>query len=41
VAVDGLERHVTPVGDIEHGGGQSWAYFKDGDGNLFEIVQRR
>jgi catechol 2,3-dioxygenase-like lactoylglutathione lyase family enzyme len=34
-----IERHVTPVGVIEHGGGQSWAYFKDGDGNLFEIVQ--
>ena len=36
-----LERHVTPVGEIEHGGRESWAYFKDGDGNLFEIVQRR
>jgi len=34
-----LERHVTPVGGIEHGGGQSWAYFTDGEGNLFEIVQ--
>ena len=34
-----IERHVTPVGAIEHGGGQSWAYFKDGEGNLFEIVQ--
>ena len=35
-----LERHVTPVGDIESGGGQSWAYFRDGEDNLFEIVQR-
>ena len=35
-----IQRHVTPVGGIEHGGGQSWAYFRDGDGNLFEITQR-
>lgn len=35
-----IERHVRPVGVIEHGGGQSWAYFEDGEGNLFEIVQR-
>jgi catechol 2,3-dioxygenase-like lactoylglutathione lyase family enzyme len=34
-----IQRHVTPVGGVEHGGGQSWAYFRDGDGNLFEIVQ--
>jgi catechol 2,3-dioxygenase-like lactoylglutathione lyase family enzyme len=34
-----LARHVTPVGDVEDGGGQSWAYFRDGEGNLFEIVQ--
>ena len=35
-----LERHVTPVGDVEHGGDQSWAHFRDGEGNLFELVQR-
>lgn len=37
-----LRRGVEPVTDIE-GGPQSlqyWAYFKDGEGNLFEIVQR-
>ena len=37
-----IERGVEPVTDVE-GGPQSlqyWAYFKDAEGNLFELVQR-
>jgi len=37
-----LSRGVEALTDIEGGPGarQSWAYFKDAEGNLFEIVQR-
>jgi catechol 2,3-dioxygenase-like lactoylglutathione lyase family enzyme len=37
-----IDRGVEPVTDIE-GGPESlqyWAYFKDAEGNLFELVQR-
>ncbi len=37
-----IERGVEPVTDVE-GGPESlqyWAYFKDAEGNLFELVQR-
>jgi len=36
-----LQRGVEPVSDIDSAFGQRWAYFKDADGNLFEIVERR
>jgi hypothetical protein len=38
-----LSRGVEPVTGIEGGPDdrQYWAYFKDAEGNLFEIVQRR
>jgi len=35
-----LERGVAPVSEIDGAFGQHWAYFKDADGNLFEIVER-
>lgn len=35
-----LQRSVEPVGEIEGGPDEYWAYFRDADGNLFEIVQR-
>jgi catechol 2,3-dioxygenase-like lactoylglutathione lyase family enzyme len=34
-----LERGVEPVSEIEGGPDQHWAYFKDAEGNLFEIVE--
>jgi catechol 2,3-dioxygenase-like lactoylglutathione lyase family enzyme len=39
---DLLDRGIEPVTDIEGGpeAKQYWAYFKDAEGNLFEIVQR-
>lgn len=39
---DLLTRGVVPVTDIEGGpdARQYWAYFKDAEGNLFEVVQR-
>lgn len=39
---DLLSRGVEPVTEIEGGpdAGQYWAYFKDAEGNLFEVVQR-
>ena len=39
---DLLARGIEPVTDIEGGADakQYWAYFKDAEGNLFEIVQR-
>ena len=39
---DLLSRGVEPVTDIEGGpdARQYWAYFKDAEGNLFEVVQR-
>jgi catechol 2,3-dioxygenase-like lactoylglutathione lyase family enzyme len=39
---DLLVRGIEPVTDIEGGpdAKQYWAYFKDAEGNLFEIVQR-
>jgi len=37
-----VKKGVEPVTEIEGGpgAGQYWAYFKDAEGNLFEIVQR-
>lgn len=37
-----VSRGVEPVTGIEGGGDarQYWAYFKDAEGNLFEVVQR-
>ena len=37
-----IRRGVEPVTDIEGGpeARQYWAYFKDAEGNLFELVQR-
>ena len=37
-----LSRGVEPVSEIEGGADahQYWAYFKDAEGNLFEVVQR-
>lgn len=37
-----LSRGVEPLTDIEGGPGdrQYWAYFKDAEENLFEVVQR-
>ncbi len=35
-----LARGVEPVSEIEGNAGDYWAYFKDAEGNLFEIVQR-
>jgi catechol 2,3-dioxygenase-like lactoylglutathione lyase family enzyme len=34
-----LERGVTPVSDVDGASGDYWAYFRDAEGNLFEIVQ--
>jgi len=36
-----IERGAQPVGDVESEPSSSWAYFKDADGTLFEIVQKR
>jgi len=36
-----IQRGVEPVGEIEGEPTSSWAYFKDGQGTLFEIVQKR
>ena len=33
-----LERGVQPVSEIEGGSDARWAYFKDAEGNLFELV---
>ena len=37
-----IDRGATPVTEIEGGpqSGQYWAYFKDAEGNLFELAQR-
>lgn len=35
-----LERGVQPVSEIEGGADARWAYFKDAEGNLFELVER-
>jgi catechol 2,3-dioxygenase-like lactoylglutathione lyase family enzyme len=37
-----ISRGVEPLGDIQGGpdARQYWAYFKDSEGNLFELVQR-
>lgn len=35
-----IERGVEPVSEVEGGPDQHWAYFKDAEGNLFEIVER-
>ena len=35
-----LERGVQPVSDIDGGPDARWAYFKDAEGNLFELVER-
>jgi catechol 2,3-dioxygenase-like lactoylglutathione lyase family enzyme len=35
-----LQRGVIAVSEIEGGSGDRWAYFKDADGNLFELVER-
>lgn len=36
-----IRRGVEPVSDVEGpSDGQIWAYFRDGEGNLFELVQR-
>ena len=34
-----LARGVEPVSEIEGDSEQSWAYFRDGEGNLFELVK--
>jgi predicted enzyme related to lactoylglutathione lyase len=38
-----IRRGVEPVGEIEGGqeAGSYWAYFRDPEGNVFEITQRR
>jgi len=36
-----IQRGVEAVGEIEGEPTSSWAYFKDGQGTLFEIVQKR
>jgi predicted enzyme related to lactoylglutathione lyase len=35
-----LERGVQPVSEIEGVSDARWAYFRDAEGNLFELVQR-
>jgi predicted enzyme related to lactoylglutathione lyase len=35
-----LARGVEPVTDVIEGNGSSWAYFRDPEGNVFEITQR-
>jgi len=34
-----LQRGVTPVSGVDGGPDEYWAYFRDPEGNLFEIVQ--
>lgn len=34
-----LQRGVTPVSGVEGGPDDYWAYFREAEGNLFEIVQ--
>lgn len=36
-----LAKGVEPVSEVEGAGGDYWAYFRDAEGNLFEVVQRR
>ena len=36
-----IRRGAQPLGDIGSEPSSSWAYFKDADGTLFEIVQKR
>jgi catechol 2,3-dioxygenase-like lactoylglutathione lyase family enzyme len=40
---DLVRRGVEPIGDVEGGpeSGNSWAYFRDPEGNVFEITERR
>lgn len=35
-----LERGVEPVGEVQSDGNDHWAYFRDAEGNLFELAQR-
>jgi len=35
-----IERGVTAVGEVDGAGGAHWAYFRDAEGNLFELVER-
>lgn len=35
-----LDRGVKPITDIVRGDETSWAYFRDPEGNVFEITQR-
>jgi len=35
-----IRRGVEPITDIIEGEGSSWAYFRDPEGNVFEITQR-
>jgi len=35
-----LERGVEPVGEVESDGHDHWAYFRDAEGNLFELAER-
>lgn len=34
-----ISRGIEPVGDIESFNGMSWCYFKDPEGNLYEITE--
>ena len=36
-----IRRGVEPIGAIHPGEGSSWAYFRDPEGNVFEIKQER
>ncbi len=36
-----IGRGVEPITEIARGEGSAWAYFRDPEGNLFEITQRR
>jgi catechol 2,3-dioxygenase-like lactoylglutathione lyase family enzyme len=35
-----LRLGADPISEIVEGGGSSWAYFRDPEGNVFEITQR-
>ena len=35
-----LQQGAEPVSEIVEGGESSWAYFRDPEGNVFEITQR-
>jgi predicted enzyme related to lactoylglutathione lyase len=40
VRTDLVRRGVQPVTEVIEGDGSSWAYFRDPEGNVFEITQR-